>query len=104
MAFKINAGAMRENPRLGGSPFVVTKSDTAPALTDQGTYPRGFQILTGGTLTVWVEDPENPGYTKKRDLVEVPDGWTWTWGGIFGICATDESGTDITVADIIGIP
>lgn len=97
MAFQINFNAVRTNPNLGGAPAVWTKSDSAGFFT-KGSYPRGFIVLTGGTLVVWVEDESNSGSTVKLDLGTVPDGFTWTWGGIFGIS------TDSTAADIIAIP
>jgi len=104
MAFRIYQHAIKDESALGGSPFVVTKSDDVPCIGDNGCYPRGFYFGTGGTLTVWVDDPANPGYTKKRNLVDIPDGFIYTWGGIYGICATDESGSDTTCSDILALP
>ena len=104
MGFTIDRNAIKQGDRLGGSPFVVTKSDTVPCIGANGCYPRGFQVVTGGTITVWVDDPANPGQTKKRNLVTVPDGWTWTWGGIYGICSTNESGSATTCDNILAIP
>lgn len=100
----LDRAIIKDEDKLGGSPFLVTKSDTAHCIGDNGRCPRGYQILTGGTLTVWVEDQTNAGNSKKRDLGTVPDGWTWTWGGILGIAATTEAGEDTTCADIIAIP
>jgi hypothetical protein len=104
MSFKINYNSFRSISQIGGEPDLVIKSDTAPFLVSQSYYPRGFICLTGGTLTVWVEDPTKSGWTCKRDLGTVPDGFTWVWGGICGICATDVAGNNTTVNNIIAIP
>lgn len=104
MAFTIDRNSIKDESTLGGAPFVVTKSDTAPCVGDNGCYPRGFQVMTGGTIAVWVEDVDNPGQTKKRNLPDVPDGWTYVWGGIYGIANTNESGSATTCDKILAIP
>jgi hypothetical protein len=104
MSFAIQNSAIRENSVLGGSPFLITKSDTLGTFTDNGTYPRGFIVGTGGTLTVFVQDFNNPGYSKKSDLGEVSDGFVWQWGGVFGFAIKDEAGVDTTATNIIAIP
>lgn len=103
MAFAINYNAVRSLSDLGGAPKKFTKSDAAPMFIN-GYYPRGFIVLTGGTLTVWVENESNSGQTVKRDLGTVPDGFSWTYGGFFGICSTDEAGNATTCDNIIAIP
>lgn len=95
---------IKDEDKLGGAPSLVTKSDTAHCVGDNGRCPRGYIIQTGGTLTVWVEDPDNAGNSVKRDLGSVADGFTWVWGGVLGIALTTEAGEATTCAAIIAIP
>lgn len=103
MSFAINKNSINSGSLLRGGPSIITPSDTTPHLV-RGCYPRGFQVLTGGTLTVWVEDDDNHGYTKKLDLGTVPDSYEWSWGGIFGVAATTSAGANITATNIVAIP
>lgn len=103
MAFLINNGAIRSHSALGGVIGKITKSDTEGCIIG-GSYPRGFIVMTGGTLTVWTRDPDNSGSTRKVDFGEVSDGFMWTGGAIHGIAETDEAGITTTCDNIISIP
>lgn len=80
----------------------ATKSDTALALIND-KYPRGFKVITGGSLTVWTRDGQTKN-VKKFDIGTVASDFTWTYGGIFGIAETTSLGEETTADNIIWIP
>lgn len=96
----IDRNKFRSTDKLEGAPFLITKSDTDLG-DNNGFYPRGIEVLTGGTITVWV-DVDN--VATKRDLVEVYSGWRWIYGGILGVALTNEADGATTCDNIIGIP
>jgi hypothetical protein len=95
----------RRNDKLIVSPLTpITKSDTIPTILN-GFYPRGFRVLTGGTLTIWAPDPSDDTKAVKIDFGTVQDGFEWTYGNIVGIAATAEDNeTPVSCDNIIPIP
>jgi hypothetical protein len=90
--------------KLSSSPICkITKSDTVPS-TVGGKYPRGFIVITGGSLTVWTIDNSNPLLAAKLDIGTVENGFTWLWGCIIGIADTNEAGGATTADNIIALP
>lgn len=80
----------------------VVPSDTE-LCSSFGTYPRGILVLTGGTLTVWTRNTTGNAAVKV-DFGTVPDGFIWTYGGIVGVCETDEAGQATTADNAFWIP
>lgn len=101
MAFAVNKNSFRTAPTLALAPIQrITPSDTVPCLIN-GYYPRGFRVLTGGTLTLWTFDGD---LSAKIDLGTVDAGFEWTYGAFAGIAATNVAGSATTAADIIALP
>jgi hypothetical protein len=81
---------------------MITPSNTEPFLI-HGKYPRGFRVLTGGTLTVLIWN-ETTLEVAKLDLGTVSDGFEWSYGGFVGIAATDTNDDAITASNILALP
>lgn len=85
----------------------ITKSDTV-ACEINGYYPRGFRVLTGGTLTVWTLPSDMTSSTinaVKKNLGTVEAGFEWTYGSFCGIAATaEDNSTPVSSTNILAIP
>ena len=94
---KLNSSSYLQNGTLTSA----VKSDTALVTIDE-KYPRGFLVQVGGTLSVWTRDGSDQAI--KFDFGEVATGFTWVYGGVFGICETDSSDQATTADRIVWIP